>query len=139
MATHRQVWDLYHQGWPGKRIAHHLGIGRTTIYRHLKSEAFPERRGRSDAGRSSMDPWRDWIIEPWNRGQRNGRQTLRNLRAKGFTGNYATVLRYLNRLRDAQQGTAPHRPRTRSGPPMVAAPKQVLTPRRLGSSPGTQV
>ena len=128
MATHRQVWDLYHQGWPGKRIAHHLGIGRTTIYRHLKSEAFPERRGRSDAGRSSMDPWRDWIIEPWNRGQRNGRQTLRDLRAKGFTGNYAPELRYLNRLRDAQQGAAPHRPRTRSGPPLVAAPKQVLTP-----------
>ena len=139
MATHRQVWELYHQGWPGESIAHHLGIGRTTIYRHLKSEAFPERRGRSDAGRSSMDPWRDWIIERWNRGQRNGRQTLRDLRAKGFTGNYATVLRYLNRLRDAQQGAAPHCPRTRSGPPLVAAPKQVLTPRRLGWSPGTQV
>ena len=129
MATHQRVWDLYRQGWPGERIARHLGIGRTTTYRHLKSEAFPERRGRSDAGRSSMDPWRDWIIERWNRGQRNGRQTLRDLRAKGFTGNYATVLRYLNRLRDAQQGAAPHRPRARSGPPPVAAPKQVLTPR----------
>ena len=101
MATHRKVWDLYRQGWPGQEIARHLGIGRTTTYRHLKSEAFPERKGRSDAGRSSMDPWRDWIIERWNRGQRNGRQTLRDLRAKGFTGNYATVLRYLNRLRDA--------------------------------------
>lgn len=129
MATHRQVWDLYRQGWPGERIACHLGIGRTTTYRHLKSEVFPERKGRSDAGCSSMDPWRDWIIERWNRGQRNGRQTLRDLRAKGFTGNYATVLRTLNRLRDAQQGAAPHRSRARPGPPLVAAPRQVLTPR----------
>ncbi len=129
MATHRQVWDLYRQGWPGEEIARHLGIGRTTTYRHLKSAAFPERKGRSDAGRSSMDPWADWIIERWNRGQRNGRQTLCDLRAKGFTGNYATVLRYLNRLRDAQQGAPPHRPRGRPGPPLVAAPKQVLTPR----------
>ena len=129
MTTHRQVWDIHRQGWSGDDIARHLGIGRTTTYRHLKSEAFPERRGRSDAGRSSMDPWRDWLIERWNRGQRNGRQTLRDLRAKGFTGNYATVLRYLNRLRDAQQGAAPHRPRARSGPPLVAAPKQVPTPR----------
>ena len=129
MATHRQVWDLYRQGWPGERIARHLGIGRTTAFRHLKSEAFPERRGRSDAGRSSMDPWGDWVIERWNRGQRNGRQTLRDLRTKGFTGNYATVPRYLNRLRDAQQGAPPHRPRARHGPPPVAAPKQVLTPR----------
>ena len=129
MATHRQVWDLYRQGWPGERIARHLGIGRTTTYRHLKSEAFPERKGRSDAGRSSMDPWADWIIERWNRGQRNGQQTLCDLRAKGFTGNYATVLRYLNRLRDAQQGAPPRCPRARPGPPLVAAPKQVLTPR----------
>jgi len=130
MATHQRVWDLYRQGWPGEDIARHLGIGRTTTYRHLKNEAFPERKGRSDAGRSSMDPWRDWIIERWNRGQRNGRQTLRDLRAKGFTGNYATVLRYLNRMRDAQQGAAPHRSRALPGLlPLVAAPKQVLTPR----------
>ena len=39
MATHRQVWDLHRQGWPGERIASHLGIGRTTAYRHLRSEA----------------------------------------------------------------------------------------------------
>ena len=129
MATHRKVWDLYRQGWPGQEIARHLGIGRTTTFRHLKSEAFPERKGRSDAGRSSMDPWRDWIIERWNRGQRNGRQTLRDLRAKGFTGNYATVLRYLNRLRDAQQGAVSHRSRARPATPLVAAPKQVMTPR----------
>jgi transposase len=129
MATHQRVWDLHRQGWSGEGIAHHLGIGRTTAYRHLKSEAFPERKGRSDAGRSSMGPWRGWIIERWNRGQRNGRQTLRDLQAKGFTGNYATVLRYLNRLRDAQQGVASRRPRARPGLPLVAAPKQVLTPR----------
>ena len=129
MAMHRQVWDLHRQGWPGERIASHLGIGRTTAYRHLRSQAFPERKGRSDAGLSSMDPWRDWIVKRWNRGQRNGRQTLRDLRARGFTGNYATVLRSLNRLRDAQQGAAPRRPRARPGPSLVAAPRQVLTPR----------
>ena len=64
-----------------------------------------------------------------SRGQRDGRQTPRGLRVKGFTGNYATVLRYLNRLQDAQQGAAPYRPRARSGPPLVTTPKQVLTPR----------
>ena len=39
------------------------------------------------------------------------------------------MLRYLNRLRDAQQGAAPYRPRARPGPPLVTAPRQVLTPR----------
>src|SRR3954462_6525118 len=127
---HRRVWELWRQGWPGEEIARHLGIGRTTTYRHLKSEAFPERKGRSDAGHSSLDPWGDWVIKRWNGGQRNGRQMLRELRGMGFSGNYATVLRYLNRLRAAQDGAAPpRRPQARPGPPLVAAPKRVLTPR----------
>jgi len=130
METHRRVWELWREGWPGEEIVRHLGIGRTTAYRHLKSEAFPERKGRSDAGRSSVDPWGDWVIARWNAGQRNGRQMLRDLRERGFAGNYATVLRYLNRLRAAQDGAArPRRTRTRPGPPLVAAPKRVLTPR----------
>src|SRR4051794_41388288 len=64
MAMHQRVWELWRQGWPGEEIARHLGIGRTTTYRHLKSEAFPERKGRSDAGRSSLDPWGDWPARP---------------------------------------------------------------------------
>jgi transposase len=129
METHRKVGELWRQGWPGEEIARHLGIGRTTTYRHLKSEVLPERQRRSDAGRSSVDPWGEWVIERWNSGHRNGKQMLRELRAMGFDGNYATVLRYLNRLRDAQGDAAPRRPRARPGPPLVAAPKRVLTPR----------
>ena len=121
MATHRQVWDLHRQGWPGERIASHLGIGRTTAYRHLRSQAFPERKGRSDAERSSMDPWRDWIVERWNSGQRNGRQTLRDLRPGASP---ATTPRCC-----ALSTACATRNRARPGPPLVAAPRQVLTPR----------
>ena len=74
LATHRRVWALWREGWPGHDIARHLGIGRTTTYRYLKSETFPERKGRSDAGRSSVDPWGEWVIARWNAGQHNGRQ-----------------------------------------------------------------
>jgi transposase len=130
LETHQRVWELWREGLPGGDIARHLGIGRTTTYRYLRSEAFPERKGRSDAGRSSVDPWGEWVIARWNEGQRNGRRMLRELRERGFAGNYATVLRYLNRLRAAQDGAAPPR-RTRAGPgpPLVAAPRRVLTPR----------
>jgi transposase len=130
LETHRRVWELWHEGLPGKDIARHLGIGRTTTYRFLQSEAFPERKGRSDAGRSSVDPWGERVIARWNEGQRNGKQMLRDLRERGFAGNSATVLRYLNRLRAAQDGAAAaRRTRARLGPPRVAAPKRVLTPR----------
>ena len=107
METHRRVWELWRKGWPGGDIARHLGIGRTTTHRHLKSEAFPERKGRSDAGRSSLDPWGAWVVARWNAGQHNGRQMLRELRERGFVGNYATVLRHLNRLRTAQGDSSP--------------------------------
>jgi hypothetical protein len=113
--THQRVWELWREGLPGSDIARHLGIGRTTTCRFLQSEAFPERKGRSDAGRSSVDPWGEWVIARWNEGQRNGRQMPRDLRERGFAGNCATVLRYLDRLRAAQDGTAPSR-RTRAGP-----------------------
>src|SRR4051812_2904299 len=52
------------------------------------------------------------------------------LRERGFAGNYAIVLRYLNRLRAAQDSAAPpRRRRAGPGPPLVAAPRRVLTPR----------
>lgn len=57
LETHRRAWELWREGLPGGDIAHELGIGRTTTYRHLTSEAFPERKGRSDAGCSSVASW----------------------------------------------------------------------------------
>src|SRR4051794_21621355 len=61
---------------------------------------------------------------------RCGRQMLREPRGRGFSGNYATVLRSLTRRRAAQDDAAPpRRPQARPGPPLVAAPKRVLTPR----------
>jgi len=51
------VWELRGQGYSGQAIARHLGISRSTVFRHLRSETFPERHGRADAGHSLLDPW----------------------------------------------------------------------------------
>jgi len=67
LAQHGQVWALYRQGWSGEKIAPHLGISRSTVYRCLRSEVFPERKGRSDAGHSRLDRWRDVVLEPLER------------------------------------------------------------------------
>src|SRR5687768_10512005 len=66
LALHQQAWALFRQGWSGDAVARELGIGRRTAYRWLKSETFPERQGRSDAGRSLLDPWGSYILERWN-------------------------------------------------------------------------
>jgi transposase len=55
LAAHEQMWNLRGQGYSGQAIASHLGISRSTVFRHLRSEVFPERKGRRDAGRSVLD------------------------------------------------------------------------------------
>jgi len=66
LGAHEQVWKLRGQGYSGQAIARHLGISRPTVFRHLRSEAFPERKGRGDAGHSLLDPWQDVAFEYWN-------------------------------------------------------------------------
>jgi len=56
VAVHEQIWTLRGQGWSRQVIARHLGISRSTVIRHLRSEVFPERKGRPDAGHSLLDP-----------------------------------------------------------------------------------
>jgi transposase len=125
-AQHEQVWALHRQGWSGDRIALRLGISRRTVSRHLRSEAFPERRTRSDAGRSRLDPWQSVVIEHWNEGRRNGCTLLRELQRLGYRGSYATLMYYLRRLKALQGSAVPDRSR-----PVLAAValRRELTPR----------
>lgn len=131
-ARHEQVWTLHRQGWPGGEIGPLLGISRSTVYRHLRSEAFPARQTRRNTGRSRLDPWRPVVLEHWNTGRRDGRALFRELQRLGYRGSYATLARYLRRFRvlpgDAVPGRASTARRLR---PMLATvlPCRELTPR----------
>jgi transposase len=125
------VWELRGQGYSGQAIARHLGISRSTVFRYLRSEVFPERKRRRDAGHSVLDPWQHVVLEHWNNGRRHGRRLFRTLQKDGYRGSYPTLARYLQRLR-AAQGTVPVRkPAKQPRPMLVAAPRPVLTSRTL--------
>jgi len=129
IATHGQVWRLKGEGWTAEATARHLGISRASVFRNLRHEVFPERGRRTDAGRSLLDPWHDAVLGHWNSGRRDGRGLFRMLRQQGYRGSYATLSRYLHRLRRAQGGV-PERERPWQSPPVLAAaPRRVLTPR----------
>jgi len=129
VATHGQVWRLKGEGWTAEAIARHLGISRASVFRNLRHEVFPERERRTDAGRSLLDPWQEAVLGHWNSGRRDGRGLFRMLRQQGYRGSYATLSRYLHRLRRAQGGV-PERERPWQSPPVLAAaPRRILTPR----------
>jgi transposase len=130
VAIHRQVWDLSRQGWSKLAIARHLGIGRATVFRYLHNEDLPERKNRRDRGRSQVDRWRQIVRDHWNSGRRNGRWLFGILRQQhGYRGSYATLARYLQRLRQTQGDLAAHSPAQQPQGVLSAAPQRVLTPR----------
>lgn len=129
LAAHEQVWDLRGQGYSGQAIACHLGISRSTVFRYLRSEVFPERKGRRDAGHSVLDPWQHVVLEHWNNGRRHGRRLFRTLQQDGYRGSYPTLARYLQRLRAAQGTVVVRKPIEHPRPVLVAAARQTLTPR----------
>jgi transposase len=101
LAIYKQVKKLRQQGNSPKAIAAKLGIGKTTVFRDLGSSQFPERKGRSDRGRSLVEPDQDYLLKRWNRGCHEGKHLFQELQAQGFRGSYATVARYTKRLRQA--------------------------------------
>jgi transposase len=129
VAGHEQVWTLHRQGWSGQAIARHLGISRSTVFRNLRSEVFPERKSRGDAGHSLLDPWQHVVLDHWNNGHRHGRELFRTLQKDGYRGSYPTLARYLQRLRAAQGTVAARQPSKQSRPVLVAASRRVLTSR----------
>ncbi len=130
VATFEQVWALRQQAWSGQAIAQHLGIGKATVFRYLRSPVFPERKGRSDRGkRSLLHGYKDYLVQRWNEGCQEALKLFHEIQAQGYSGSYATVARYVQRLRQAQ-GQAP-RPYMRGGPKLkvVESKRPPLTAR----------
>jgi transposase len=128
LAKYQQVWILHRDGWTGEAIARHLGLSRRTVVRYLRHETFPERRERSDAGRSRLDHWKPIVLERWNAGCRNSRRLFHEIQRQGYRGSYPTLARYTQRLRQAQEGAVRKRG-SRSLPPVADPHRQPLTPR----------
>ena len=130
LARHQQVWDLHRKGFPGHTIARQLGISRSTVFRYLKSVAFPERKQRHDLGRSLLDRWKPFVVAQWNAGHRDSRRLFRDLQQQGYRGSYPTLARYTQRLRQAQAAAVPRQPaRPRMLPPVIEPRRRPLTPR----------
>jgi transposase len=122
---HQQVWALREHGWPGHAIAAYLGIGKSTVFRYLRTVTLPERTRHADRGRSILNPYKPYLLERWNAGCRDALRLYGELQQRGYPGSYPTVARYVQRLRQAQ-GQAPRPRPPRPSLPVVAEPRRPL-------------
>jgi transposase len=118
---HQQVWALHDQGWPGHAMATHLGIGKNTVFRYLRTTTLPERRRRRDRGHSLLNPYTPYLLDRWNAGCHDALHLFGELQQRGYPGSYATVARYAQRLRQVPRQRPP-----RQTLPVVVEPRQPL-------------
>lgn len=127
LANYNEVWSLHEKGLTAQAIAERVGISSRTVCRFLQTKTFPERQPRRQLSPTSLDLFKAHVLERWNEGCRNASQIFREIKAKGFQGQYATVARYTRRLRVAQGGVG-NTDRPDHPPPVVETAKP-LTPR----------
>ena len=112
LENYNQVHALKKQGYKIKDIAHHLGMGKRTVYTYLSHDSFPEWQPPNRQYSSDLDPYKSYLIEQWQQGKRHAKRLFEEIQQHGFTGSYAMVARYLQPLRQTY-------------PPMRPAPESL--------------
>jgi transposase len=81
---------LREQGLSLKAIARTIGVERRTVRRWLRAGQAPTWR-HTDRGTSILDPHRPYLEERWRSGSRNAAALWRDLKERGFAGQYTVV------------------------------------------------
>ena len=100
------------------------------MYRYLQSATFPERKVRSDRGRSLLSPYQKYLQERWNNGCHNTSQLWQEIQQQGYQGSYGTVAGYTRRFREAQRLKTGQKKTNQSEPKVFEPQKSLLTVRR---------
>lgn len=107
LEKYQQTHALRQQGYRIKDIAHHLGIGKRTVYTYLAASCFPERQPSPPYRRrkSQLDCYKPYLLEQWNQGHQQSKQLFQAIQQQGYGGTYQTVTRYTRQLRQVQRQT----------------------------------
>jgi transposase len=133
LAQYEAVLALYQQGFSQVAISKQVGLGRKTVRRYLRSDAFPE-RSPSAPRPTMLAPYDQYLRSRWADGCHNAHELWQEIRSQGFPGHAAIVRQYLARWRP-QPGRPGRPPRQaaendrslrRPAPP----PTRVLSPRQ---------
>ncbi len=134
LANYEQVYQLRQQGFKVQDIAHHLGMGKRTVFTYLASPEFPEWQPshRRYQPQSLLTPYKPYLLQQWNEGQRQAKWLFEEIVQQGYKGSYVTVARYTHRLHqthrqqlESLEGRGPAPSNLSSDPPPLTARRAV--------------
>jgi transposase len=129
------VARLREQGMTIRGIARALVLGRKTVRRWLRAGHAPTWR-HADRGRSSLDPFHEYLETRWAAGYRNGTGLWREIRERGFAGQAGVVRQWAARRRrdepPADRATPVQPPKARPPTARKAARLLMREPDQLG-------
>jgi transposase len=131
LAQYERARELRQQGYTWAVVAQQVGVSQRTLRSWLATEGFPERKRRT-GDRSCLDPYRTYLQQRWEAGERNATQLWHEIRAQGFRGSYRRVASVLAPWRQRKIGRK-RGPTTGAAAPTPPAPP-ALTVRQLAYS-----
>jgi transposase len=133
LARYEAVLALHQQGYSQVAISKQVGLGRKTVRRYLRSDAFPERAPAAPRP-STLAPYDQYLRTRWTDGCHNAQQLWQEIRSQGFPGQAAILRQYLARWRPqpGRPGPPPRQPADSDRSPRRPAPPptRVLSPRQ---------
>jgi transposase len=133
LARYEAVLALHQQGFSQVAIGKQVGLGRKTIRRYLRSDAFPEQAPAAPRP-TTLAPYDQYLRTRWADGCHNAHQLWQEIRSQGFPGQAAIVRQYLARWRP--QPGRPGRPSRQAADSSgslrrpTPPPTRVLSPRQ---------
>jgi transposase len=133
LARYETVLALHQQGFSQVAISKQVGLGRKTVRRYLRSDAFPE-QAPSAPRPTTLAPYDPYLRTRWADGCHNAHQLWQEIRSQGFPGQAAIVRQYLARWRPqpGRPGPPPRQTAGSNGAPRRPAPPptRMLSPRQ---------
>jgi transposase len=128
VARHREryaaVQALRAQDCSVREIARRLGLARGTAAKFANAASIDELLVKATSRPGILDPFKPYLGQRWNQGITSAAALHEEIRARGWTGDYLTVSRYLRQFR-----TADGRDRQARARPQLPAPSAPPLPK----------
>lgn len=124
LARYEQVTALAQQGGSILGIAKQLHMSRQTVRKFLQASSFPE-WSKAARTRSALDPYRPYLAERWKQGCQTTTELWQELQARGFSGRWMMVYRWVHLQEEQVAGALQPPPEPVHPSPELTAPRHL--------------